>query len=151
MVVIVTLLVIGLLLLVSEIFLPGMVAGLAGFICLGLGVAFSFRDLGATQGGIVLLAVTVLLVIGFVVWLRYFPDSSLAKPFVSEGQIGDIGTDRPELVGKEGITFTPLRPSGTVIIDERHVDVVTEGELIEKDERVKVVLVEGVRIVVRKV
>jgi membrane-bound serine protease (ClpP class) len=150
MVVIVTLLVIGLLLLVSEIFLPGMIAGLAGFICLALGVAFSFRDLGPTQGGIVLLGVTVLLVIGFVFWLRYFPNSSLAKPFVSEGTIGDIGTDRPELMGKEGLTLTPLRPSGTAVIDERYVDVVTEGELIEKEEPIKVVLVEGMRIVVRR-
>jgi membrane-bound serine protease (ClpP class) len=150
MVVIVTLLVIGLLLLVSEIFLPGMIAGLVGFICLGLGVAFSFRDLGPTQGGIVLLGVTVVLVVGFVVWLRYFPDSSLAKPFVSEGTIGDIGTDRPELMGKEGVTLTPLRPSGTAVIDERHVDVVTEGELIEKEVPIKVVLVEGMRIVVRR-
>ena len=150
MVVVVTLIVIGLLLLVSEIFLPGMVAGLAGFLCLGLGVAFSFKELGPTQGGIVMLGVTVLLVIGFVVWLRYFPDSSLAKPFVSEGVIGDIGTDRPELLGREGVTLTALRPSGTAIIDERHVDVVTEGELIEKETSVKVVLVEGMRIVVRR-
>ena len=151
MVVIVTLLVIGLLLLVSEIFLPGMIAGIAGFLCLGLGVVISFRELGPTQGGIVLLGVTVLLVVGFVVWLRYFPESSLAKPFVSEGTIGEIGTDRPELVGKEGVTLTPLHPSGTVVIDERHIDVVTEGEPIEKDEPVKVVEVEGMRIVVRRV
>ena len=151
MVVIITLLVIGLLLLVSEIFLPGMVAGLAGMICLGLGVALSFRDLGATQGGLILAATISVLVVGFFVWLRYFPDSSLAKPFVSEGQIGDIGAEQPELLGKEGVTFTPLHPSGTAIIDQRHVDVVTEGEPIEKDEPIKVVHVEGMRIVVRRV
>ena len=151
MVVILTLLVIGLLLLVSEIFLPGMVAGLAGIICLGLGVALSFRDLGTTQGGVVLATTTLILVAGFVVWLKYFPDSSLAKPFVSEGQIGDIGTEQPELLGKEGVTFTPLHPSGTAIIDERHIDVVTEGMPLEKDVSVKVVQVEGMRIVVRQI
>lgn len=151
MVVILTLLVIGLLLLVSEIFLPGMIAGLAGLICLGLGVALSFRDLGVTQGGLILCATTAILVIGFFVWLKYFPDSSLAKPFVSQGQIGDIGAEQPELLGKEGVTLTPLHPSGTAIIDERHIDVVTEGEPLEKDVPVKVVLVEGMRIVVRRV
>lgn len=151
MVVIVTLLVLGMLLLISEIFLPGMIAGAAGFICLALGVAFSFRDLGATQGGIVLLGVTVALIIGFVCWLRFFPESGLAKPFVSEGQIGDIGAEQPELVGKEGVTLTPLMPSGTVIIDGRHVDVVTEGEPVEKEQPVRVVEVEGMRIVVRQV
>lgn len=150
MVLITTLLVIGMLLLISEIFLPGMVAGLAGFICLGLGVALSFRDLGTTQGGIVLLGVMALLVVGFAIWLRYFPESSFAKPFVSEGKIGDLGIDHSDLVGKEGITFTQLRPSGTVVIDGRHLDVVTEGEPVAKDQSVKVVQVEGMRIVVRK-
>lgn len=150
MVLIATLLVIGVLLLISEIFLPGMVAGMAGFICLGLGVALSFRDLGATQGGVVLLGVMALLVVGFGVWLRYFPESSLAKPFVSEGKIGDLGVDHSDLVGKEGLTYTQLRPSGTVVIDGRHVDVVTEGGLIAKDQLVKVVQVEGMRIVVRE-
>ena len=151
MVVIVTLLVVGILLLISEIFLPGMIAGLAGFICLGLGVAFSFRDLGASQGGIVLLGVVFVLVVGFAIWVKYFPNSSLAKPFISVGRIGDLGTDRPELLGKEGVTLTPLYPSGTAIFDDRHVDVLTEGEPIEKDERIKVVLSEGMRIVVRKI
>ena len=151
MVVIVTLLVVGMLLLVSEIFLPGMIAGIVGFLCLALGVAFSFRDLGATQGGIVLLGVTVLLVIGFACWLRFFPESSLAKPFVSEGQIGEIGTDRPELVGQEGVPFTPLMPSGTAVFEGRHIDVVTEGEPIDRDEKVKVVEVEGMRVVVQKI
>jgi membrane-bound serine protease (ClpP class) len=150
MVLITTLLVIGMLLLISEIFLPGMVAGLAGFICLGLGVALSFRDLGTTQGGIVLLGVMALLVVGFAIWLRYFPESSFAKPFVSEGKIGGLGIDHSDLVGKEGITFTQLRPSGTVVIDGRHLDVVTEGEPVAKDQSVKVVQVEGMRIVVRK-
>ncbi len=151
MVVILTLLVIGLLLLVSEIFLPGMIAGLAGIICIGLGVALSFRDLGATQGGVILFATTIVLVIGFVVWLKYFPDSSLARPFVSEGQTGEIGAEQPELLGREGVIFTPLHPSGTAIIDERHIDVVTEGEPLERDVPIKVVHVEGMRIVVRKV
>ena len=151
MVVIVTLLVVGILLLISEIFLPGMIAGLAGIICLGLAVAFSFRDYGATIGGLALAGIALSLVAGFGLWLRYFPDSSLAKPFVSQSEIGEIGADRPELVGKEGVTLTPLYPSGTAIIDDRHVDVVTEGEAVEKDQTVKVVLVEGMRVVVRQI
>lgn len=151
MVVIVTLFVVGILLLISEIFLPGMIAGLAGLICIGLAVALSFRDFGSTMGGLVLVGVSLSLVAGFGLWLRYFPESSLAKPFVSQSEIGDIGTNRPELVGKEGVTLTPLYPSGTAIINERHVDVVTEGEAVEKDELVKVVLVEGMRVVVRRV
>ncbi len=151
MVVVVTCLVIGTLLLLSEIFLPGMIAGSIGLICLGAGVVLGFREWGSQGGSMLLMGVTVGLIIGFVVWLRVFPTSSLAKPFVSEGQIGDIGAERPELVGKQGLTLTPLRPSGTVVIEDRHVDVVTEGDMVEKDVPVRVVSVEGMRIVVRKV
>ncbi|MCS1408597.1 MAG: hypothetical protein M2R45_01773 [Verrucomicrobia subdivision 3 bacterium] len=151
MVVIATLLIAGMLLLISEIFLPGMIAGFAGFICLTISVIMGFQELGPTGGGLLLMGVLIALVAGFVLWLQCFPKSSLAKPFVSEGKIGDIGAEQPELVGKEGVTFTPLRPSGTAIIDQRHVDVVTEGDLIDKEVRVKVVEVEGMRIVVRKI
>lgn len=149
--IIVTLLVIGLLLLISEIFLPGMIAGFAGFICLCLGVVLSFQEWGSATGGVVLLVLILILIIGFIAWLKYFPESNLAKPFVSEGQIGDIGTDRPELLGRQGHSITPLHPSGTAVFDGRHIDVVTEGEPIERDKPVKIIGVEGMRIVVRQI
>jgi membrane-bound serine protease (ClpP class) len=44
-----------------------------------------------------------------------------------------------------------LRPSGTANINGQRVDVVTEGGLIERGTAVKVVAVEGSRIVVRAV
>ncbi|CUB29252.1 hypothetical protein BN2127_JRS1_09051 [Bacillus cereus] len=58
---------------------------------------------------------------------------------------------RTDLIGKVGVTFTPLRPAGTVIIDDERLDVVSEGSFTEKDKKVKVVKVEGSRIVVREI
>ena len=49
-----------------------------------------------------------------------------------------------------GSTYTDLRPSGKAVIGEDRVDVVTEGAFIEKDRPVKVVAVEGKRVVVRE-
>ncbi|MFE4509852.1 NfeD family protein, partial [Bacillus subtilis] len=43
------------------------------------------------------------------------------------------------------------RPSGTVIIDDERLDVVSEGSFTEKDKKVKVIKVEGSRIVVREI
>lgn len=54
-------------------------------------------------------------------------------------------------LGLEGIALTTLRPAGTAMIDGDRVDVVTEGGYISAGERVKVVLVEGGRVVVRQV
>jgi membrane-bound serine protease (ClpP class) len=58
--------------------------------------------------------------------------------------------NRYELIGKQGKTTTPLRPSGTVLIDEEYVDVVTEGGYLDKDVLVNIIKVEGSRVVVRK-
>jgi membrane-bound serine protease (ClpP class) len=65
--------------------------------------------------------------------------------------VGDIGTERPELLNQTGTAFTNLRPSGTAVINGKRVDVVTEGQMIERGTRVKVIAVEGMRIIVRAV
>ncbi|MEH7664599.1 NfeD family protein, partial [Bacillus velezensis] len=59
--------------------------------------------------------------------------------------------NRTELLGKVGVTATALRPSGTVIIDDERLDVVSEGSFTEKDRQVKVVKAEGSRIVLREI
>lgn len=59
--------------------------------------------------------------------------------------------NRLDLIGREGVTKTPLRPSGTVIVDDERIDAVTEGGFIKANERVKIVKVEGSRIVVRDI
>jgi len=59
--------------------------------------------------------------------------------------------NRLELIGREGVTITPLRPSGTVKVDDERLDVVAEGSFIENNTKVKVVKVEGSRIVVREI
>ena len=151
MLVIAILLVAGFVLLVSEVFLPGMVAGTVGAICLAIGVGLGFQEFGPVGGSGLLAVVLLGLGVGLISWVYWFPRLGISKPFVSEGQIGDIGTEKPELVGCEGIAMTPLRPSGIVLIDRQQVDVVTEGEMISRDERVKVVAVEGIRVVVRRV
>ena len=42
-----------------------------------------------------------------------------------------------------------LRPSGTALIDGERLDVVSEGDFVEPGQKVRVVKVEGLRIVVR--
>jgi membrane-bound serine protease (ClpP class) len=77
------------------------------------------------------------------------PSASEASALTAEG-----GTEEDEmrpLVGKEGVAQSDLRPAGVAVIEGRRVDVVTEGAMIDAGARVKVVAVEGNRIVVRRV
>ena len=55
------------------------------------------------------------------------------------------------LLGKEGIALTLLRPAGTANIDGEKVSVVTEGDFIEQNSRIRVTKIEGYRIVVERV
>ena len=54
------------------------------------------------------------------------------------------------LVGKTGTAITPLRPAGTAEVDGERIDVVAEGDFVERGEKVQVVEVDGTRTVVKK-
>jgi len=56
--------------------------------------------------------------------------------------------DRPELVGREGTALSPLRPAGVARFGEDRLDVVSEGGFIESGARVRIVRVEGSRLIV---
>jgi membrane-bound serine protease (ClpP class) len=151
MAIVVTLLVVGTILLLLETVLPGAIAGIVGFGCLIGAVVLAYVELGPRAGNFVLLLVAMGLVAGTLLWMKYFPLSPVARLFVSQRVVGDIGAEQPELLNQSGTALTHLRPSGTAVIGGKRVDVVTEGPLIERGTAVKVVAIEGMRVVVRAV
>ena len=52
--------------------------------------------------------------------------------------------------GKEGVADTSLHPSGWIQLEDKRIFVISEGDFIEKGERVTVLSVDGNRVVVRK-
>lgn len=148
---VITLLAVGVLLLLAEGVLPGVIAGVLGAGCLMAGMVEGYAKFGARTGNLILLLVLAGLTGGFCLWLKFFPNSRLARLIVSRRVVGDIGTEQPELVNQTGTAFSQLRPAGTALINGRRVDVVTEGQLVERGAPVKVVAVEGMRVVVRAV
>jgi membrane-bound serine protease (ClpP class) len=146
---IITLLLVGAALLLLETLLPGMIAGAIGVCCLIAGVALAYTSYGVQTGNVVLVVVLIGLVLGTMCWMRYFPESQLARRFISTQTIGSLGAERPELLNCSGTALTTLRPSGTALIDGKRIDVVTDGSMIERGAGVKVIAVEGARVVVR--
>jgi membrane-bound serine protease (ClpP class) len=76
---------------------------------------------------------------------------SCSETAVLTGTTGTEESAYRKFLEKEGVAKTDLRPAGVVLVDGQRVDVVTEGAMIEVGARVKVVAVEGNRIVVRRV
>jgi membrane-bound serine protease (ClpP class) len=65
----------------------------------------------------------------------------------AEGYIS--APQRDDLVGRDGVALTDLRPAGTASIAGERVDVVTEGEYVAQGSAVRVIRSEGYRHVVR--
>jgi membrane-bound serine protease (ClpP class) len=149
MAVVLILLVLGVVLILLETILPGLVAGIAGIGCLIGAVAIGYTEFSTATGHLLLTAVLVGLIVGFALWAKYFPDSRVARVFISKGEVGNVAAEKPELLDQAGTAFTALRPSGTALINGKRVDVVTEGPFIERGAPIKVVATEGLRVVVR--
>lgn len=148
----------GILALIIEVFVPA--AGIIGISGLGsiiASIVIAYRRMGNLIGSIYLAVVLVLVPVFIVVYFKFFPRSPFGRWLISQDrQDADKGyaSYTPEkysdLAGKEGTTLTILRPVGMVLIEGQKYSVVTGGEFIEKNQPIRVIKVEGSRIVVRQ-
>ncbi len=146
--------IIGIGLLVIELFVPSFgILGIGGSILLIFGVvraAYSTSHVALSLGIAVTSALVAIVVVALVfkergIWNKFILKDSLTK---EQGYVPV--EDRDVLIGLIGRSITPLRPSGTVEIDGRRLDVVTEGGFIESGRLVRVVMTDGTRIVVEE-
>ena len=146
--------VIGLILLIAEFFVPGGIVGIIG----GILIVFSLLFAGASfvHMGYSILIAMFIAVIGMVIFMKFFGKKLhvFNKLVLSDATTTEEGyvsnTNRIELIGKIGEAITPLRPAGTVVVDNERLDVVSEGSYVDAGKKVEVVKVEGSRIVVRE-
>ena len=90
MTLIITLLIVGGVLIFLETLLPGMVAGILGFLCLVAAVFLGYQDFGFRIGNLVLGGVLVGLASGVFAWLKFFPESRFAQRFISRSAGGEL-------------------------------------------------------------
>ena len=147
--VIVVVLVLGLGLIFAEVaIVPGFgVTGALGLLALAAGAIAAWTELGPLWGGVTG-GVSVVAAGAMLYWL---PKSRLGQKMVLEHSQAEAISqeDRSDLLGRRGITVTPLRPIGRVRFGSDEVDVMTEGEYVESNQEVEVMTVEGPRVVVR--
>ena len=146
---------VGFILLCIEILIPGFnLIGIMGGVLMFVGVVIAGYKEGMwtaiTYAGITIALSLVAGAVGF--WIM--PKTRIGKAFIldtseqSESGFRASPEELAEFTGKSGVTLTSLRPAGIMDIDGDRIDVVTRGEFIEKGEAVKVIEVEGSRIVV---
>ena len=59
--------------------------------------------------------------------------------------------DKSRFLGAIGVCVTDLRPAGTITVEGEPVDVVTEGSFVKQGDIVKVINVDGSRVLVRQI
>jgi len=143
----------GILVLVAEVLLPsGGILTIIAAGLLGYSIYLAFTTISVDAGVWLIAADIIILPIVAVVGFKMLARSPLALRSSLGKSEGVFSYDEKLLAleGKEGVAVTNLRPSGTVKIDSRRIDVVTRGDFIEKGEAVIVSKVEGSRVIVRK-
>ncbi len=151
---IIFLLVIGLLLLCVEIFIPGGIVGTLGGICLLGSIVMAFTERGATFGFYWTAGVVLLTLLALFVSIKILPRSPAGKRlFLGSSEAGFSAGEEglASWVGKKGKALTTLRPAGMSEIEGKRVDVVTGGEYLSRGTEVEVIRVDGNRVVVRAV
>lgn len=148
---VVVVLLVGVVLLGLELFvLPGFgIAGVLGLCGLIGGSVAAWVFLGPTWGALVVVATVAVAVLLLIVAMR---TGVVKRRLVLDTKLErGKGTEAEELealVGNEGTAHTDLRPAGIADLGEERVDVVSEGGFIESGTRIRVVAVDGPRVVV---
>jgi len=143
---------IGVALIVLEFILPGLVCGIAGFVCLVVSAAIGINAypqytvfiiigevigaVGGVIGGLLVLAKTSL-------GRGLFLDTAQNNAAGFTNQASDLS-----LLGASGLVLTALRPSGTIEVNGKRIDAVSDGSFIDEGSLVQVTEVHGNRVVV---
>lgn len=142
----------GFLLVVAEMFLPGMILGILGGMLLAASVVVGFTEFGIGGGAIVFCVVMGATLVGFFVWMNVFQRTPVGQN-LTLGRSLNAGDDLPDvtaLLGRDGVALTALRPAGKIEIDGRRIDVLAESGYVEAGDAVSVIKAGGSRVVVRR-
>lgn len=163
----------GVILLGVEIFvIPGFsFAGLAGIACMLVALLLAMvpyvpsdtwwnpglPDAAAFKQPLINLALSLIITGATGVFLaRYLPQTSVFRRLALDTATDAAGgytasDDTTDLVGREGIAVTPLRPSGTGRFGDERLSIVSRGEFIDADAPIRIAEAHGNRIIVEAI
>jgi membrane-bound ClpP family serine protease len=150
------LLVVGLAVMVLEVFLPS--GGILGFLSLTAivaAIATAFLEMGATAGFVVLAVATVVVPTVLALAFRWFPETPLGRrvlpPPPDPADVAPAAARRLELeklLGRSGRALSEMLPWGVVEIDGMRVEAQSDGGPIECGAAVQAVSMQGRHLVV---
>ncbi len=148
------LLIIGIVCIVLEFFVPGGILGIVGALSVIVSLILAGGDISNMMMSVAI-AIIVSIVASVILFRRIGLDKGVFRNIILKDatttEMGYVSTvNRLELIGLTGRTLTPLRPAGSALFEQERLDVVSEGGYINQGKNVKIIKVEGSRIVVRE-
>lgn len=150
--------VLGIGLLILEAFMPGFgAAGVTGIILEIITLVMTWREHGSLATLAMLLIVLLVLAIAISTSLRSIASGRLSKSALvhSETESNESGyrslDDLAVFLDHEGVTTSVLRPTGIGDFDGVRLNISSEGEFIPVGTRVRIIKVEGAKILVRAI
>ena len=146
---------VGIGLLVAEVFLPGFgLPGISGIILEFVTVWLTWMKHGPVAALGMTIVVLAVIAIGISVALKSAAHGRLSRSSLILNQevneeAGNAAADIEVFLGKEGVTDTVLRPAGIAEFDGVRLNVVSDGEFVPAGAKVRIAKVEGARILVR--
>ena len=147
---------IGIGLLILEAFMPGFgAAGVTGVVLEIITLVMTWFEHGPVATLIMLLIVLLVLAIAISTSLRSITSGRLSKSSLvhSETENNEEGyrstQDLAVFMGKEGTASSVLRPTGIADFDGVRLNVSSEGDYIPAGTKVRIIKVEGAKILVK--
>ena len=142
---------IGLLLIVTEVFLvPGSTfVGVLGLIVVGVGIYYSFESFGFRTGAAILVGSGVVITALTYIGLKRMSNSKFTVKAAIDGKVNEFDYSHIN-IGDEGVTLTALRPEGKAIINDERITVFSKGFYIDTNMPVVVVNIKENKIIVEQ-
>jgi membrane-bound serine protease (ClpP class) len=132
----------GIVLLVLDLFVPGIILSVAGTLAFLAGTARAFTEYG-TGGGLLTFAIgAVLLTVALYIEYGILPKTRFGKKFFLHASVD--GTSQAPLAqnsalsGREAVALTPLMPSGQIEIDGQRYEALSLDGHVARGARLKV-------------
>lgn len=139
----------GLLLLLLEVILPGVgMVGISGSIALIL--SFTLTSIKYGFNAFLIMLILSLFFIAFIIYIAKRKKDKFVLNDTLKIQDFDV-TVLQGLEEKQGITLTTLQPYGVIEVEGKQIDVTSNEGYIEKNTTVRIVQVKGKTVIVKKI
>lgn len=147
------LLIIGILLICVEIYIPGFgLPGITGILCTISGIRLAANT--PNQVLFLLFVTAVILIIMVIVSIRFLKSPNFKPPIRLDtemrGRQSFSEAVSSDLKGRSGIALTDLRPSGKGVFDDTELQVLANGSFIAKGSKIQIMEINGNQVIVKE-